>query len=60
MNNIFEKIKTLPISPGVYIFKEASQVIYVGKAKVIKKRVKQYFSNNKKDLKKIKLNLMGM
>jgi len=51
VNNIFEKIKTLPTSPGVYIFKEASQVIYVGKAKVIKKRVKQYFSNNKKDLK---------
>ncbi len=43
-----EKIKTklenLPAGPGVYQFKDsAGRVIYVGKAKVLKNRVKSYF-----------------
>jgi excinuclease ABC subunit C len=39
-----EKLRTLPDSPGVYIMKnEHGDVIYVGKARVLKNRVRQYF-----------------
>ncbi|HOK03683.1 MAG TPA: excinuclease ABC subunit UvrC [Victivallales bacterium] len=42
--NIEEKIRNLPHSPGVYIFRAVSgKVIYVGKALNLKKRVQQYF-----------------
>jgi excinuclease ABC subunit C len=38
--------KTLPDGPGVYLFHDAKgKVIYVGKAKSIKKRVASHFSN---------------
>jgi excinuclease ABC subunit C len=38
--------KTLPDGPGVYLFRDEKQkVIYVGKAKSIKKRVASHFSN---------------
>src|SRR6187200_395004 len=38
--------KRLPDGPGVYLFRDArSKVIYVGKAKSIKKRVASHFSN---------------
>ena len=41
-----EKLKTLPLSAGVYFHKSASgEVIYVGKAAVLKNRVRQYFQN---------------
>ncbi len=41
---IIEKLKTLPASPGVYIMRdEKGTVIYVGKAKILKNRVRQYF-----------------
>jgi excinuclease ABC subunit C len=47
------KLKTLPVSPGVYFHKDNSgQVIYVGKAAVLKNRVRQYFQNiDDKDIK---------
>lgn len=47
------KLKTLPRSPGVYFHKDASgEVIYVGKAAVLKNRVRQYFQNSRdKDIK---------
>ncbi|MGN0819735.1 MAG: excinuclease ABC subunit UvrC [Christensenellaceae bacterium] len=39
-----QKIKLLPENPGVYVMLSGdNQVIYVGKAKVLKNRVKQYF-----------------
>ncbi len=41
-----DKLKTLPRSAGVYFHKSASgEVIYVGKAAVLKNRVRQYFQN---------------
>ncbi|MCF0116763.1 MAG: excinuclease ABC subunit C, partial [Bacilli bacterium] len=45
MNKILEnEIDLLPESPGVYLMKNAlDKVIYVGKAKILKNRVSQYF-----------------
>ena len=44
------KLKTLPSSPGVYFHKNAAgEIIYVGKAAVLKNRVRQYFQNTEKD-----------
>lgn len=42
-----EKLKFLPDRPGVYIFREAAgEIIYVGKAVSLKKRVRQYFQKD--------------
>ncbi len=42
-----EKLKQLPQKPGVYIFKaENGKIIYIGKAKNLKKRVSQYFNRS--------------
>src|SRR5690349_12031872 len=47
MAEIKEAIQRLPESPGVYRFYNAdSELIYVGKAKNIKKRVTSYFSKS--------------
>ena len=41
------KASKLPFLPGVYIMKDQNgQVIYVGKAKILKNRVRQYFQKN--------------
>lgn len=49
MSVLQEKLKLLPDSPGVYIMLDKDGVvIYVGKAKVLKNRVRQYFHNNEK------------
>ena len=42
-----EKVKDLPLKPGVYIMLDKSgKVIYVGKAKALKNRVSQYFQDS--------------
>lgn len=47
-----EKAGRLPMSPGVYIMRGAGEkVIYVGKSKVLKSRVSQYFGENEKNVK---------
>ena len=47
-----EHLDDLPLSPGVYIMKDVSgNVIYVGKAVVLKNRVRQYFNNSPKHVK---------
>lgn len=46
MEYLSEKVKNLPAKPGCYIFKNRSgAVIYVGKSKVLRSRVSQYFHN---------------
>lgn len=49
MNKKLEaKLKTLPSNPGVYFHKSASgEILYVGKAAVLKNRVRQYFQSQK-------------
>lgn len=43
-----EKLKTLPTTPGVYFHKsETGEIIYVGKAAVLRNRVRQYFQSKK-------------
>ncbi|MBI5728884.1 MAG: GIY-YIG nuclease family protein [Candidatus Magasanikbacteria bacterium] len=44
MRNIEDKIKTLPDTPGVYLFyNKTGELIYVGKATSLKDRVRSYF-----------------
>ena len=45
-----QKLTKLPASPGVYFHKNTSgEIIYVGKAAVLKNRVRQYFQKTQKD-----------
>lgn len=47
MFDIKEELKKLPERPGVYIMKDANEhIIYVGKAKILKNRVRQYFQDS--------------
>lgn len=49
MGVIEDKLKLLPTNPGVYIMQdEYGKVIYVGKAKNLKNRVRQYFRGSVK------------
>lgn len=42
------KLKTLPRNPGVYFHKDKTgEIIYVGKAAVLKNRVRQYFQSSR-------------
>lgn len=42
------KLKTLPASPGVYFHKDKTgHIIYIGKAAVLKNRVRQYFQSSR-------------
>lgn len=48
-DKIEQKLKTLPDNPGVYLMKNSSgKIIYVGKAVVLKNRVRQYFRKTDK------------
>ena len=51
-----DKIKKLPLKPGVYLFKSvANEIIYVGKAVRLRQRVGQYFSKRVRDNKTLAL-----
>jgi excinuclease ABC subunit C len=48
--DLHEKIKTVPTNPGVYLYKNAEgEVIYVGKAKNLRARVRSYFVEGASD-----------
>ena len=54
MFNIEEELKLLPDKPGVYIMRDKTDnIIYVGKAVVLKNRVKQYFQSSRNHSSKI-------
>ena len=54
MFNIDEELKKLPDSPGVYIMKDdRGEIIYVGKAKSLKNRVRQYFQSSRSSTPKL-------
>ncbi|MDU5105963.1 excinuclease ABC subunit UvrC [Clostridium sp.] len=49
-------LKNLPEKPGVYIMKNSlGEVIYVGKAKILKNRVRSYFQNSKNHSEKVRV-----
>ncbi len=51
MFNIQEALKKLPDKPGVYIMKDKDDnILYVGKAVVLKNRVRQYFQKTNKTM----------
>jgi excinuclease ABC subunit C len=47
---VTEKLDALPASPGVYLFKDKKgAVVYVGKAKSLRSRVRSYFQDGNSD-----------
>ena len=49
-------LKNLPEKPGVYIMKNSlGEIIYVGKAKILKNRVRSYFQHSKNHSEKVKV-----
>ncbi len=49
-----DKARALPEEPGVYIMRnKAGEIIYIGKAKVLRNRVSSYFTNLKNHLPKV-------
>ncbi|MBL7994263.1 excinuclease ABC subunit C [bacterium] len=49
-SNLQSKLDNLPKTPGCYLFKnEQQKVIYIGKAKILRNRVRQYFQESKRD-----------
>ena len=55
-NNLREQVAMLPLSPGVYQFVDRSgTIIYVGKAKSLRKRVSSYFVQSKEHSAKVRV-----
>ncbi len=47
---VMAELKGLPAGPGVYLFRDAAdEVLYVGKAKSLRSRVRQYFQAGRSD-----------
>src|SRR6266550_8393529 len=43
-----EKLKEIPRSPGVYLYKDAAgKIIYIGKAKNLRNRIRSYFQSGR-------------
>jgi len=55
-NQLKEEVRNFPDKPGAYLFKDTSgSVLYVGKAKSLKKRVSQYFDENRLEPAKVEM-----
>ena len=51
---LYEKARSLPLLPGVYIIRDKNdEIIYIGKAKELRKRVSQYFKDGADHLPKV-------
>ncbi len=47
---LLAKIKNAPMQPGCYLYRDCmGNVIYIGKAKVLRNRVRQYFAKRRED-----------
>lgn len=55
IKNISEKVKSFPETPGVYRFFGNKKILYIGKAKNLRKRVQSYFRSSLKEYKTNKL-----
>lgn len=55
IKNISEKVKSFPETPGVYRFFGNKKILYIGKAKNLRKRVQSYFRSSVKEYKTNKL-----
>lgn len=54
-----EMVKTAPLNPGCYIYRNAKgKILYIGKAKILRNRVKSYFNNFNRVEEKIRQMLM--
>ena len=51
-------LKEIPTSPGIYKFFSENKIIYIGKAKNLKKRVSSYFGKSFKDRKTNQIRLL--
>ncbi|MBA3348247.1 MAG: excinuclease ABC subunit UvrC [Actinobacteria bacterium] len=50
MADVTEQLRSLPTKPGVYLFRdEQGDVLYVGKAKSLRPRVRSYFQSGRSD-----------
>jgi excinuclease ABC subunit C len=50
MGMLEQKLSQIPLEPGVYLYKNAAgRIIYVGKAKSLKNRVRSYFQDSRSD-----------
>lgn len=48
MNKLEKKLANLPNQPGIYFYKDVkNEIIYIGKAAVLRNRVRQYFQKNR-------------
>lgn len=56
ISTLKEQVAMLPLSPGCYMFENSrGEVIYVGKAKSLRKRVSSYFLQNKEHTPKVRV-----
>lgn len=54
MANLQDKLNKIPDKPGIYIMKDIKEeIIYIGKAISLRKRVRQYFQSGKNNLPKV-------
>ena len=56
ISSVRDKLSNLPNLPGVYLFKDDQQsILYIGKSKSIRNRVRSYFNNSAKHNLRIQL-----